>query len=182
MGQLQNAFNAGVGSIIASKAMAEHLQSQALNAVESQYDQAKKLGKDAEPIAKQINEQAKQQDASNKFFKEFNEKWNIERPRDEKTGRFVNKNEYRRKLDNDMKEAYQSLLDLHKQQRATAAQAQDFQARLNMFKTRQDLIQKSIDRLPANKRPESLGFDKLLSKDQRDAINTIEGKINKENK
>ena len=74
MGQIQNVINAGIGSIIASKGLAEHLQGQAFNAIESQYKEAEKIGKEAEGLAKQINEQAKQQDASDKFFKEFNEK------------------------------------------------------------------------------------------------------------
>ena len=173
MGQLQNAFNAGVGSIIASKAMAEHLQSQALNNIQSQYAEAKNIGKEAEEIAKNINEQSDIEQAAEDFKKESLKKLEIKHPRDEKTGRFVNKKEYQRKLDMDLDEAEKALFDVHKQQNATAAQAQAFQARKDFYNKRQDILQTSLNRLPAKKRPEQADLNKIISQKQWDAIDLI---------
>ena len=173
MGQIQNAFNAGVGSIIASKGIAEHLQSQALNNIQSQYTEAKDIGKEAEEIAKNINEQSDIEQAAEDFKKESQEKLEIKHPRDEKTGRFVNKKEYQRKLDMDLDEAEKALFDVHKQQNATAAQAQAFQARKDFYNKRQDILQTSLNRLPAKKRPEQPDLNKITTREQWNAIDLI---------
>ena len=145
MGQIQNAFNAGVGSIIASKGVAEHLQSQALNAVESQLNEGIKLGNDAEELANKIN-----------------------------------KKEYQRKLDMDLDKAKKSLEEVNKQQDATAAQAQAFQARMELYNKRQGLLQNSLNRLPAKKRPEQADLTKIIPQEQLNAIDLIK-KTNEEN-
>ena len=145
MGQIQNAFNAGVGSIIAAKGVAEHLQSQALDKVESQLNEGIKLGNDAEEIANKIN-----------------------------------KKEYQRKLDMDLDKAKKSLEEVGKQQDATAAQAQAFQARMELYNKRQGLLQNSLNRLPAKKRPISPDLDKIIPQEQLNAINLIK-KTNEEN-
>lgn len=180
MGQIQNAINAGIGSVIASKAMAEHLQGQAFDAVERQYAEAEKIGKNAELITNQINENNKKSLDINKSFDEIEKKSNIEHPRDEKTGRFVNKKEYQRKLEKDTDEAYDALRELHEQQRATANQKDMFNARLEMFNKRNALVQNAINRLPAKKRPESLELDNMLSIDQSIAVDALKEK--KENR
>lgn len=181
MGQIQNAINAGVGSIIASKAMAEHLQGQAFDAVQSQYDEATKIGKDAEELAKQINEQANKKQAAEDVIKESNEKLEIKHPRDEKSGRFVNKKEYQRKLDMDLDKAVDSLREVHKQQRAAVAQAQEFQARMDKYNARQGLIQNNLKRIPAKKRPGQPDLNKIIPQDQWNAIDLIK-RTNEENK
>ena len=181
MGQIQNAFNAGVGSIIASKGIAEHLQSQAFDAIESQYKEAEKIGKEAQEITKQMNENNKKSLDINKTFDEIEKKSNIVNPRDEKTGRFINKKEYQRKLEMDEDKAYDALSELHKQQDATAAQKDMFNARLEMFDKRNALLQKAINRLPAKKRPESLDLDYMLSIDQSIAVDALK-ETKKENK
>ena len=146
MGQIQNAFNAGVGSIIASKAMGKHLQSQALDAVESQLNEGIKLGNDAEELANKIN-----------------------------------KNEYQRKLDMDLDKAKKSLEEVNKQQEATAAQAQAFQTRMELYNKRQGLLQDSLNKLPAKKRPELSNLNKIIPQEQLNAIDLIK-KTNEENK
>ena len=146
MGQIQNAFNAGVGSIIASKGVAEHLQSQALNAVENQLNEGIKLGNDAEEIANKIN-----------------------------------KKEYQRKLDMDLDKAKKSLEEVNKQQDATAAQAQAFQIRMELYNKRQGLLQNSLNRLPAKKRPQQADLTKIIPEEQLNAINLIK-KTNEENR
>ena len=166
MGQLQNAFNAGVGSIIASKAMAKHLQNQAIDAVESQYHEAEKIGEDAQKLASKIYKEADKEDAANNIIKESEAKLKIEKPRDEETGRFVNKNKYQRKLDMDIEEANKSLLEVHREQRATAAQSQAFQARMDFYNKRQGLLQDTLNKLPANKRPEQADLNKIITEDQ----------------
>ena len=185
MGQIQNAFNAGVGSIIASKAMAEHLQSQALNAVENQYHEATDIGDKAEILANTIKEQSDKEQAAEDFKKESNEKLEIKHPRDEKTGQFVNKKEYQRKLDMDIDKAEKALVDVHKEQDATAAQAQAFQARMDFYNKRQGMLQTSLNRLPANKRPEQADLTKIIPQKQWNAIDLIKKtneRNNKENK
>ena len=181
MGQIQNAINAGVGSIIASKGIAEHLQSQAFDAVESQYKEAEKIGKQAELITNQMNENNKKSLDIEKTFAEIEKKSNIEHPRDEKTGRFINKKEYYRRLEMDEDKAYDALRELHKQQDATATQKDMFNARLEMFDKRNALLQKAINRLPAKKRPESLELDNMLSINQSIAVDALK-ETNKENK
>lgn len=181
MGQIQNAINAGIGSIIASKGIAEHLQGQAFDAVQSQYDEAKKIGKDAEEIAENIYEQAMAKEAAENVIKESNEKLKIQNPRDEKTGRFVNKKEYQRKLDMDIDKAVDSLREVHKQQRAAAAQAQEFQARMDKYNARQGLIQNNLKRIPAKKRPGQPDLNKIIPQDQWNAIDLIK-RTNEENK
>lgn len=181
MGQIQNAFNAGVGSIIAAKGIAEHLQGQALNAVENQYNEAEKIGKNAEELASKIYEEANKEEAAENTIKESEEKLKIEKPRDEKTGRFVNKKEYQRKLDMDIDEANKSLEEVHREQRATAAQSQAFQARMDFYNKRQGLLQNSLNRLPAKKRPEQANLNKIITQDQWNAIDLIK-RTNEENK
>ena len=166
MGQIQNAFNAGVGSIIASKAMAKHLQNQAIDAVESQYDEAAKIGEDAQKIANKIYKEADKEDAANNIIKESEAKLKIEKPRDEETGRFVSKNKYQRKLNMDIEEANKALLDIHREQRATAALSQAFQARMDFYNKRQGLLQDSLNKLPAKKRPEQADLNKIITEDQ----------------
>ena len=173
MGQIQNAINAGVGSIIASKAMAEHLENQTLDAVQSQYAEATKIGKEAKKIAKQINEQSNKKQAAEDVIKESNEKLQLKHPRDEKTGQFVNKKEYQRKLDMDIEEANKALEEVEKQQRVSATQAQAFNARLDMYNSRHDLIDKNLKRLPANKRPEQVNLAKITTREQWNAIDLI---------
>ena len=181
MGQIQSAINAGIGSIIGAKAMAEHLQGQALNAVENQYNEAAKIGEDAQKLASKIKEQSDIEEAAKDVIKESNEKLKIEKPRDEKTGRFVNKKEYQRKLDMDIEEANKSLQEVHKEQRATAAQSQAFQARMDFYNKRQGLLQDSLDKLPAKKRPGQPDLNKIVTQDQWNAIDLIK-RTNKENK
>ena len=181
MGQIQNAFNAGVGSIIAAKGIAEHLQNQAIDAVESQYHEATKIGEDAQKLASKIYEESDREEAANDVIKESNEKLKIEKPRDEETGRFVSKNKYQRKLNMDIEEANKSLEEVHKEQRATAAQSQAFQARMDFYNKRQGLLQDTLDKLPANKRPEQANLNKIITQDQWNAIDLIK-KTNKENK
>lgn len=181
MGQIQNAFNAGVGSIIASKGVAEHLQSQALNAVESQLNEGIKLGNDAEELANKINKNDMAKDAAYKTIKESQQKLEIEHPRDEKTGQFVNKKEYQRKLDMDIDKAKKSLEEVEKEQRASAAQAQAFQVRMDLYNKRQDILQNSLNRLPAKKRPQQADFNKIIPQEQLNAIDLIK-KTNEENK
>lgn len=181
MGQIQNAFNAGVGSIIAAKGIAEHLQGQAFDAVQSQYDEAKKIGKDAEEISGKIYENDMAKQAAEDIIKESNDKLEIKHPRDEKSGRFVNKKEYQRKLDMDIDKAVESLREVHKQQRAVAAQAQEFQARMDKYNARQGLVQKAINRVSAKKRPGQPDLNKIISPDQWNAIDLIK-KTNEENK
>lgn len=166
MGQIQNAFNAGVGSIIASKGIAEHLQSQALDAVQSQYHEATDIGEKAMPIYKAIKEQSDKKQAAEDFKQETQEKTEIEHPRDEKTGQFVNKKEYQRKLDMDLEKAEKALLDVDKEQRATAAQAQAFQARMDLYNKRQGILQNSLNRLPAKKRPQQADLTKIIPQEQ----------------
>ena len=145
MGQIQNAFNAGVGSIIAAKGVAEHLQSQALDKVESQLNEGIKLGNDAEELANKIN-----------------------------------KKEYQRKLDMDLDKAKKSLEEVNKQQDATAAQAQAFQARMELYNKRQGLLQNSLNRLPAKKRPQQPDLNKIIPQEQLNAIDLIK-RTNEEN-
>lgn len=166
MGQLQNAFNAGVGSIIASKAVAEHLQSQALDAVQSQYHEATDIGDKAMPIYEAIKKESDIEEAAKDVIKESQEKLKIKHPRDEKSGRFVNKKEYQRKLDNDIEEANKALFEVHKQQRATAAQAQAFEARMDFYNKSQGLLQNSLNRLPAKKRPQQADLTKIIPQEQ----------------
>ena len=166
MGQIQNAINAGVGSIMASKAMAEHLENQTLDAIQSQYAEAKNIGKEAEEIANKINKNNMAKDAAYKTIKESEQKLEIEHPRDEKTGQFVNKKEYQRKLDMDLDKAKKSLEEVNKQQDATAAQAQAFNARLDMYNSRHDIIDKNLKRLPANKRPDQVNLAKITTREQ----------------
>lgn len=173
MGQIQSAINAGIGSIIGAKAMAEHLQGQALNAIEGEYAEAKDIGKTAEKLIKQTHKQAMAEEAAQNVIEESNKKLEIQNPRDEKTGRFVNKKEYQRKLDNDIEEANKALFEVHKQQQVTVAQKEAFKDRLAIYNTRQGLIQKSLDRLPAKNRPESPDINRILTSQQLNAINAI---------
>ena len=181
MGQIQSAINAGIGSIIGAKAMAEHLQGQALNAIEGEYKEAKEIGKDAVPLAAQISKETYKENSLNKALRENYDKLKIEHPRDEKTGRFVNKKEYQRKLEKDISEAQKALFDVHQQQKVTSIQRKEFNARLDMYNTRQGLIQKSLDRLPAKNRPESPDLDNILPPQQWSAVDLIK-RNNKENK
>ena len=181
MGQIQNAFNAGVGSIIAAKGIAEHLQNQAIDAVENQYAEAKNIGEDAVPLAKKIKEQSDIEEAAKDVIKESNEKLEIQHPRDEKTGQFVNKKEYQRKLDMDLDKAVESLRDVHKQQRAAAVQAQEFQARMDKYNIRQGILQNNLNRIPAKKRPGQPDLNKIVTQDQWNAIDLIK-RTNEENK
>ena len=182
MGQIQNAFNAGVGSIIASKAVAEHLQSQALDAVQSQYHEATDIGDKAMPIYKAIKEQSDKEQAAKDFKEESQEKLEIKHPRDEKTGQFVNKKEYQRKLDMDLDKAEKALVDVHKQQDATAAQAQAFQARMDLYNKRQGILQNSLNRLPAKKRPQQADLTKIIPQEQWNAIDLIKKTNERNNK
>lgn len=181
MGQIQNAFNAGVGSIIASKGIAEHLQSQALDAVQAQYKEATDIGDKAEELAKDIKKQSDEEQAAEDFKQESQEKIEIQHPRDQKSGRFINKKEYQRKLDNDIEEADKALFEVHKEQEATAAQAQAFQARMELYNKRQGLLQNSLNRLPAKKRPQQADLTKIIPQKQWNSIDLIK-RINKENK
>ena len=181
MGQIQNAFNAGVGSIIASKGIAEHLQSQALDAVQAQYKEATDIGDKAKELANTIKEQSDKEQAAEDFKQESQEKLEIQHPRDEKSGRFINKKEYQRKLDMDIDKAEKALVDVHKEQRATAAQAQAFQARMDFYNKRQGILQTSLNKLPAKKRPGQPDLNKIIPQDQLNAINLIK-KTNEENK
>ena len=181
MGQIQNAFNAGVGSIIASKGIAEHLQSQAFDKIERQMAEGMKLADDAKSITDQMNENNKKSVDIEKSFNEIEKKSNIEHPRDEKSGRFVNKKEYQRKLERDADEAYQALADLQIQQEATAAQAQAFNDRMEMYHKRSNLVQNAINRLPAKKRPELPNLDKIIPQEQLRNIQALK-ETEKENK
>ena len=182
MGQIQNAINAGIGSIIASKAMAEHLQSQALNNIQSQYTEAKDIGKQAEELQKQSYENDMARQAAEDFKKESQEKLEIKHPRDEKSGRFVNKKEYQRKLDMDIDKATEKLKELSKEQDAISAQKEMFFNRIEMYNKRNVLVQNSINRLPANKRIEPPDIDKILSNQEKNAVITLKGSQKKENK
>ena len=173
MGQIQNAFNAGVGSIIASKGIAEHLQSQALDAVQSQYHEATDIGDKAEELANTIKKQSDKEQAAEDFKQESQEKLEIKHPRDEKSGRFVNKKEYQRKLDMDIDKAVNALTEVHKQQDATFAQKQAFKNKIEMYNKRGALVQNAINRLPAKKRPEQVDLDKIITKRQWNAIDAI---------
>lgn len=173
MGQIQSAINAGIGSIIASKGLAEHLQNQTLDAVESQYAEAEKIGKTAEKIANDLREQANKKKAAEDFIKQSQEKLEIKYPRDEKSGQFVNKKEYQRKLNMDIDKAKKSLEEVAKQQRASTAQAQAFNARLDMYNSRHDLIDKNLKRIPINKRPDQVNLAKVTTQEQFDAIDLI---------
>ena len=173
MGQIQNAFNAGVGSIIASKGIAEHLQDQAFDKIERQYAEAKDIGDEAKKLADKAYKQANEEEAAENVIKESNDKLEIKHPRDEKSGRFVNKAEYQRKLDMDIDEATKKLEEVHKQQDATAAQKQAFKNRMEMYNKRSALVQNAINRLPAKKRPEQVDLNKIITKEQWNAIDAI---------
>ena len=182
MGQIQNAINAGIGSVIASKAVAEHLQSQALDAVQSQYNEATDIGDKAMPIYEAIKEQSDKEQAAKDFKEESQEKLKIKHPRDEKSGRFVNKKEYQRKLDMDLDKAEKALVDVHREQRATAAQAQAFEARMDFYNKRQSLLQNSLNRLPAKKRPQQADLTKIIPQEQWNAIDLIKKTNERNNK
>lgn len=183
MGQIQNAINAGIGSIIASKAMAEHLQGQALNNIENQYKDAKDIGKQAEELQNKSYENDMARQAANDVIKESNEKLEIKHPRDEKSGRFVNKKEYQRKLDMDIDEATKKLKEVSKEQDAISAQKEMFLNRIELYNKRNVLLQNSINRLPSKKRIEPPDIDAILSNREKNAVITIKGtQKQKENK
>ena len=173
MGQIQNAINAGIGSIIASKGIAEHLQDQVFDKIERQYAEATDIGKQAEELANKSYKQAMEEEAAQNVIKESNEKLEIKHPRDEKTGQFVNKKEYQRKLDMDIDKAVNALTEVHKQQDATFAQKQAFKNKMEMYNKRGALVQNAINRLPAKKRPEQVDLNKIITKRQWNAIDAI---------
>ena len=177
MGQIQSAINAGIGSIIASKAMAEHLQNQAINAAESQYAEATKIGKDALELQNKSYEQSMAEEAAENVIEESNKKLQLKQPRDEKTGRFIKKAESKRKLDMDIEEANKALLNIHKEQEATAAQKEAFKVRMDFYNNRHNILQNDIKHLPAKKRPELPDLKKILPSQEWDATQNI-----KENK
>ena len=181
MGQIQNAFNAGVGSIIASKAMAEHLQNQAISAAESQYAEATKIGKDALELQNKSYENDMAKEAAENVIEESNRKLELKQPRDEKTGRFTKKAEYKRKLDMDIDEATKKLKELSKEQDSISAQKEAFKVRMDFYNNRHNILQNDIKHLPANKRPELPDLNKILSSQEWDATQYIKGQ-KKENK
>ena len=181
MGQLQNAFNAGVGSIIASKAMAEHLQGQALNAAESQYDEAKEIGKNAEELANRINNNDTAKNAAIDLVTQTAKNYTIKHPRDEKNGRFINKQEYHRKLDMDLDVAKDKLNEVIKEQDSILAQREAFNNRMDLYNKRQAILQNNLNRLPASKRPQQPNINKILTYQQSKAVEKI-NETNEENK
>lgn len=181
MGQIQNAINAGIGSIIASKGLAEHLQNQAISAAESQYAEATKIGKDALELQNKSYEQDMAEEAAENVIKESNKKLQLKQPRDEKTGRFVNKAEYQRKLDMDIDEATKKLEEVHKEQNSISAQKEAFKVRMDFYNNRHNILQNNIKHLPAKKRPELPDLNKILPSQEWDATQDIKG-TKKENK
>lgn len=181
MGQIQSAINAGIGSIIASKAMAEHLQSQALDAAERQYDEAKNIGKEAEGLANRIQKNDTAKNAAIDLVTETTKNYTIEHPRDEKTGRFVNKKEYQRKLDMDLDVAKEKLNEVIKEQDSISAQREAFKNRMDLYNKRQAILQNNLNRLPASKRPQQSNINKILTYQQSKAVEAI-NKNNEENK
>lgn len=173
MGQIQNAFNAGVGSIIASKGIAEHLQDQAFDKIERQYTEAMNIGNEAKKLADESYEQTMAKEAAENVIEESNKKLEIKHPRDEKSGQFINKKEYQRKLDMDIDKAVEAIRDINKQQDATAVQKQAFKNRMEMYNKRNTLVQNALNRLPAKKRPEQPDLNKIITKEQWNAIDAI---------
>ena len=163
MGQIQSAINAGIGSIIAAKGLAKHLENQAISAAESQYAEATEIGKQALELQNKSYKQAQAEEAAENVIKESNEKLELKQPRDEKTGRFIKKAESKRKLDMDIEKANKALLDIHKEQEATAAQKEAFKVRMDFYNNRHNILQNDIKHLPANKRPELPDLNKILS-------------------
>lgn len=181
MGQIQNAINAGIGSIIASKAMAEHLQGQALDAAESQYGEATKIGKDAEELAKRMQKNDTAKNAAVDLVTETVKNYMIKHPRDEKTGRFVNKKEYQRKLDMDLDVAKDKLNEVIKEQDSISAQREAFNNRMDLYNKRQAILQNNLNKLPASKRPQQPNINKILTYQQSKAVEKI-NETNEENK